>query len=600
MARIRNWSWSGWLALLLIVGAASARAAQREESFAFSRVAMPELLLGVGTRITAMGGAGAVLSNDLTSLYWNPAGLSQRNHMELEVDHNSWIQGVGHEFIGFGMPLLGATAAVGLNFLSLGEIERTAVAPDGTLERRGNTLALSMFGLNVGFGVANSWGLAYGVAGKFVSESLGDKSPLTLALDGGLQYAPAEGGLLLGLAVRNAGLPAGGYSVPTLVNLGAGYALTLFSAHELVAAAEAEMPMAMPDQLMWHGGLEYVYDQMFSLRGGFQVNDVTRQGTGGGPTAGLGFKFGGWRFGYTFAPQGDLGGSHRISLSLDFDELAKTGKASGKRARGRRIASGGAPKTGFTASKESGAEVAGGYALSPRVQTGLSAEEQAMRSLMSQSLSVTPEIRKNAVGAPGIQEIVFRVQRSSGPRIKNWSLSVRTATGKELALLQGPNLPESIRWNVRDANGKRVANLPGMKYRLVLNDINDGTEVSEGPVMIVASGNGEDEKIDKLFQVLFEPGHAEITPEASEAIAGIAEFLKRHPDTKVLIEGYCDPGEEAEDPLILSKSRAESVSRYLTAYHKIPLNRILIKARGTSRAKAAHEQNRRVDVTARN
>ena len=45
------------------------------------------LKIGIGARALGMGGAYSAVSNDVTALYWNPAGLSSSKKNGIILDH---------------------------------------------------------------------------------------------------------------------------------------------------------------------------------------------------------------------------------------------------------------------------------------------------------------------------------------------------------------------------------------------------------------------------------------------------------------------------------------------------------------------------------
>ena len=81
------------------------------------------LKIGIGARATAMGEAFTALSNDGTSLYWNPAGLIQMEKRELSATYNLWFQQIKQGYLGFGFPSLGGIVGLGANYVDMGEIE---------------------------------------------------------------------------------------------------------------------------------------------------------------------------------------------------------------------------------------------------------------------------------------------------------------------------------------------------------------------------------------------------------------------------------------------------------------------------------------------
>ena len=69
---------SALCAIALAVGVAAPMAAQAQtDNIAFGGSSAEFLLLGAGARGTALGGAFAALTTDVTALYYNAAGLAQ-------------------------------------------------------------------------------------------------------------------------------------------------------------------------------------------------------------------------------------------------------------------------------------------------------------------------------------------------------------------------------------------------------------------------------------------------------------------------------------------------------------------------------------------
>ncbi len=54
------------------------------------------LKIDAATRPTAMGGAFVGVANDVNSVFWNPAGLTQMEKRELSAMYNSWFAGINY------------------------------------------------------------------------------------------------------------------------------------------------------------------------------------------------------------------------------------------------------------------------------------------------------------------------------------------------------------------------------------------------------------------------------------------------------------------------------------------------------------------------
>ena len=63
--------------------------------------AVPFLGISVGPRATAMGGAFAAVSDDATSLYYNPGAFSQTRKSQLIIAHTNWLVSTNLNWLGF-------------------------------------------------------------------------------------------------------------------------------------------------------------------------------------------------------------------------------------------------------------------------------------------------------------------------------------------------------------------------------------------------------------------------------------------------------------------------------------------------------------------
>ena len=75
---------------------------------------------GVGARPMSMGGAFVAVTEDVSSLYWNPAGLAFLKNYQLHGMHSERFSGIiNWDFIGLGIPLINNTS-LGFGYFRLG------------------------------------------------------------------------------------------------------------------------------------------------------------------------------------------------------------------------------------------------------------------------------------------------------------------------------------------------------------------------------------------------------------------------------------------------------------------------------------------------
>ena len=105
-----------------------------------------------------------------------------------------------------------------------------------------------------------------------------------------------------------------------------------------------------------------------------------------------------------------------------------------------------------------------------------------------------------------------------------------------------------------------------------------------------------------LGDVLFETGQATLLPGAASQLDPLVEYMSKHPDSSILIEGHTDSVGSSSYNQQLSQARADAVRSYLAA-RGIAMNRMLARGMGesipvaTNADSGGRQQNRRVEVT---
>lgn len=154
------------------------------------------LALGVGARGLAMGNVQAASVNDVTSSYWNPAGLNHIEELQVGLMHAEWFAGIGkYDYIGLATPISG-DRAVGLSIIRFGvdDIPNTLniVDGDGNIDYdRITTFSAADYGFLLSY--AQKWGnndkLRVGGNVKIVHRRVGDfANSWGFGIDLGAQY----------------------------------------------------------------------------------------------------------------------------------------------------------------------------------------------------------------------------------------------------------------------------------------------------------------------------------------------------------------------------------------------------------------------------
>ena len=159
--------------------------------------------ISVAPRATSMGGAFAAVANDVSSLYYNPGGLSRISGSQFMFSHADWLVDTDFNWIGFmfnidGVNAIGASIAQ----LNYGDEEITTVHhPEGTEERwsASDLVAALTYSRNLTdrFSIGGSM--------KYVQLKIYNERASAMALDVGLLFTTQFRDMKLGMSISNFG-----------------------------------------------------------------------------------------------------------------------------------------------------------------------------------------------------------------------------------------------------------------------------------------------------------------------------------------------------------------------------------------------------------
>lgn len=169
------------------------------------------LCVGYGPAGVAMGDAYVSLANDLTSVYWNPAGLSFMDQSQVMFTFQPWLVGINTYFTatGLSLPRIG-NFALGLVGVNYGKMEVTTVEmQQGT----GENFDASDYAFSLTYGrrLANWFG--FGASAKYVRSSIWHVNASAFAVDLGVLIrtpffslsGDENNGLRIGMSLSNYG-----------------------------------------------------------------------------------------------------------------------------------------------------------------------------------------------------------------------------------------------------------------------------------------------------------------------------------------------------------------------------------------------------------
>lgn len=317
------------------------------EGITLAKYANDFLAIGVGGRALGMGGAYTAAANDVTSGYWNPAGLSKIEFPEIVLMHDQRYGDIVNFNYGAGAIKLSNDETIGLSVvvLSVSGVPNTLSA-GVQFDQSGNPIPIvnpsvdsldrldyskitffgeTDFALVGSYAKRSSDNFAYGGSVKLIRRSIGTTTGTGIGFDLGVLYNPVNN-LSLGANLQNATTTVVAWTTgttevmtPTLAT-GAAYKLSagsfgitpavdlLFNFDNMRSSSLVHLGLVGADV---RAGAEVSYKNVIAIRAGY--NEVKQFTIGAGiklPKLEIDYAFA--KFSYADA----LPPTNRISLKL--------------------------------------------------------------------------------------------------------------------------------------------------------------------------------------------------------------------------------------------------------------------------------------------
>jgi hypothetical protein len=307
-----------------------------------------QLLIPVGTRGIAMGGSNIATATGIDALFWNPAGAAKMDgSATLLFSHMNYIADIGVEygavsanFEGFGV------MSFSVKSLSVGDIAVTTnSAPDGT----GQIYTPQELVAGVTYSRQLTDRISIGVTANLITEKIDQVSASGLGFNVGVAYNDLAdiSGLSFGIVLNNIGpqmqfdgpgllqnstvsnfnrppaplkIDSAPFDLPTNFQLGLSYSPQLDDVNSLTVSSLFQNNNFSEDE--YKVGLEYGYDNLIFLRGGYSAaaksNDAYIYGFSAG--VGINYDLGGLdvKVDYAYRDVEYFGGNHVFGISLGF------------------------------------------------------------------------------------------------------------------------------------------------------------------------------------------------------------------------------------------------------------------------------------------
>jgi len=312
------------------------------------------LKLGVDARAIGMGEAYTAVSDDISSVYWNPAGLALSKGDQVLFSHTNWFANINHEYVAASKKTDLGFFAISASFLHTDQMDITTEEVFGPT---GETF--SPYDLALGLTYASKFTdrFAFGLTGKYLRENLGWEAQHTIngySIDVGSTYNTGWKNLIIGMALSNFGpdmkytidndgdglfdedpfdlIDNDGdglvdedreeYTFKVPLNFSLGIAMDLYRNDNSSLIASVQLDNCVDREETWNLGAEYKIGT-FALRGGYQFNyDVADLSLGLGWRIPTSFAI--FDIDYAYTRMGDLEESgllskaQRLSLKITY------------------------------------------------------------------------------------------------------------------------------------------------------------------------------------------------------------------------------------------------------------------------------------------
>ncbi len=275
-----------------------------------------QLLIPVGSRAIALGGAFNAMVRGNEAIYWNPAGLSASEaSAEATFCNLQWLAGTQVNYFAISSKF-GRIGSFGISakIYDFGSFEQTT-----EYETEGTGIMIEPSNVVLGFTFSRQMTdrIFFGVNAKIISESFMRTSASGFAFDFGVQYVSSSG-IRMGLTLNNFGgmmqyrgedlqrtvempyteagsatidmrLESQSFELPSTFEIGLAYDYRVNDQNTVTVATNYRNQNYGLDEIM--GGVEYGFNDMFFVRGGYGQMPEDNASNIFGFTAGAGIKY---------------------------------------------------------------------------------------------------------------------------------------------------------------------------------------------------------------------------------------------------------------------------------------------------------------------
>lgn len=294
---------------------------------------MQFLKIAPDARSAGLAGSMVAIANDVSSLYWNPAGISRidTNRFHFQAGHTAYFADYAMNYVGSVVKVKDSYIGLSIINLNSGDIPvTTEFQPFGT----GEVFRSNSFTLGLSYAKSLTDNFSFGVTGKYARESIAGVNINNALLDFGFLYDIGLYNTRFAVSLSNFGVnvqPDGSIqvlklngtfdennfetvSVPAIFRIGFAWDAIKTDLHMLTLTTQLNHPTDNNETITLAG--EYLWNNILYVRTGYEFGTVEK----GIPALGTGlhFKrnFGILRLDYGFNNKERLGSIHRATIGL--------------------------------------------------------------------------------------------------------------------------------------------------------------------------------------------------------------------------------------------------------------------------------------------
>ena len=281
------------------------------------------LKMGADAKAASLGGAYCAMANDSTAIYWNPAGISAMSYGHFAFSHAIWFGDMSYDWFSFahsfdGMGSFGFAA----QYFSYGQIIGMDEFGNKTSNFSPSDTALTisyakeMESICVEEELFEFAKISLGANLKYITSSIKHTAEAFAADFGAkMEYENISAGLVLQNAGTSMKFLSEESPLPLNIKTGIAYKID----EEWLLVSDVNIPFDSDPNLAAGTQYNYFFDDLLSIACRAGLNTTTKDVPGiSGISIGFGITYDSFTFDYAFLPMGDLGDTHRLSISSNF------------------------------------------------------------------------------------------------------------------------------------------------------------------------------------------------------------------------------------------------------------------------------------------